>query len=119
MRMLRDAAARRQQRRHDRLAEMLERRLVAKEERFVGRHRFDDGGHERCVRRRLERGDELAEIGKPGLARDRQQPAFDQILLVGREHEAGALLEALAQEIVIERRHERSPENSRMTFGAI
>ena len=30
-------------------AEMLERHLVAEEERFVGRHRFDDRGHQRVV----------------------------------------------------------------------
>ena len=33
--------ARRQQRRHDGVAEMLERHLVAEEERLVGRHRLD------------------------------------------------------------------------------
>ena len=66
-----------------------------------------------------ERAHQIAETGEAGLARDRQQPAFDQILLVGRQHEAGALLEAAAQIIVIERRHARPPENSRMIFGAI
>src|ERR1700688_1260874 len=98
---------------------MFEWRLVAKEESFVCRHRFDDRGHECVLVRRFERGDEFAEIGKAGPARDRQEPAFDQILLVGREHEARALLEALAQEIVVEWRHERAPEKSRMIFGAI
>ena len=50
MRIVRDAAARRDQRRHDGRAEMIERHLVAEEERFVGRHRLDDRGHQRIVR---------------------------------------------------------------------
>ena len=54
-----------------------------------------------------------------GLARDRQQPALDQVLLVRRQDEAGALLQELAQVIVIERRHGRPPANRRMTLGAI
>ena len=33
------------------------------------------------------------EIEQAGLARDRQQPALDQVMLVGRQHEAGARLE--------------------------
>ncbi len=51
----------------------------------------------------LQPGDEPGEIDQPGLARDRQQPALDQILLLGRQHEAGALLQQLAQIIVIVR----------------
>jgi hypothetical protein len=98
---------------------MLERRLVAKEQRLVGRHRLDHIGHQRAVRREFEPGDQIAQAGKPDLARHRQQAAFDQILLVGGQHETGALFEGLAQEIVIERRHERSPENRRTIFGAI
>ncbi len=98
---------------------MLERHLVAEEERLVGRHRLNDRGHQRRLVRDLQRGDELAEIGQARLARDRQQPALDQILLVGRQHQAGAVLKALAQVIVIERRHERTPENRRKIFDAI
>ena len=109
---------RRKQRRHNGGAEILERRLVAKEKRLVGHHRFDDRDHQRFGIAPLERGDELAEAAKAGLARDRQQAAFDQILLVGGQHEAGALLETFAQEIVVVRRHERSPENRRLIFGA-
>ena len=57
--------------------------------------------------------------GEAGLAGDRQQPALDQILLVGRQHEAGALLQQLAEIVVVERRHDRSPRNRRTIFGAI
>src|SRR3984893_1286438 len=111
--------ARRHQRRHDDVAEMLERYLVAEEERFVGHHRFDDRGHQRLVVAEAERLHQIAEAGKAGLARDRQQPALDQILLFGRQHEAGAVLQAAAQIIVIMRRHVRPPANSRSILGAI
>ena len=57
--------------------------------------------------------------GKPRPARQRHQAAFDQVLLVGRQVESRTLLEQLAQELIIRRRHERSPENSRISFGAI
>ena len=57
--------------------------------------------------------------GRPSRARQRDQPAFDQILLVGRQIEAGTLFQELAQELVIQRRHERSPANTRTSFGAI
>ena len=91
------------------VAEMLERYLVAEEERFVGHHRFDDRGHQRIVVAKAERLHEIAEAGQAGLARDRQQPALDQILLLGRQHEARAFLQAAAQIIVIKRRHARAP----------
>src|SRR6188474_12530 len=52
-------------------------------------------------------------------ARDRQQPAFDEVMLLGRQHETGARLEKPAQKFVIMGRHERAPRNSRDTFGAI
>ena len=60
--------------------------------------------------------------GMPGsadLARQRHQPAFDQILLVGGQVESGALFQKLAQILIVRRRHERSPENNRTSFGAI
>ncbi len=64
--------------------EILERRLVAKKERFVGGHGLDDRRHQGVVIAAVERSHELAEIAETGLARNRQQPALDQILLVGR-----------------------------------
>ena len=57
--------------------------------------------------------------GQAGLARQRDQPAFDQILLVGGQIEAGALFQQLAQILIVKRRHERSPANNRTSFGAI
>ena len=98
---------------------MLERRLVAEEQRFIGRHRLDDIGHQRAFRRRFESSDKVAKARKTDPARDRKQTAFDQILFVGRQNEAGALFETSAQEFVIQGGHVRSPENSRTTFGAI
>src|SRR5580692_4608427 len=62
---------------------------------------------------------EIAEAGEARLAGHRQQPAFHQILLVGRQHEARAFLQAAAQKIVIERGHGRTPANSRNIRGAI
>ena len=96
MRLLR--GARRQQRRHDGVAEMIERHLVAEEQRLVGRHRLDHLDDQRLGVGALQLGDQPGEVEQAGLARDRQQPAFDQILLVGRQHEAGALLQQLAQD---------------------
>ena len=97
------AGARREQRRNDGVAKMLERKLVAEEERLVGHHRFDDLDDERLRIRSLEPLHQLRQAGEPGLARDRQQPAFDQVLLVGGEHQPGSLLHELAQIIVVER----------------
>src|SRR5207237_4255633 len=62
---------------------------------------------------------QLAKRCDAGLAGERGEPAFDQILLVGRQHEAGALPQEVAEVFVIERRHGRSPRNSRTIFGAI
>ena len=67
----------------------------------------------------LELLHQFGQAGDAGPARDRQQPALDQVLLVGRQHEAGALPQQLAQIIVIERRHDRPPENKRTILGAI
>ena len=90
-------------------AEQVERDLVAEEERLVGRHRLDDLDDERLGAGALELLDEPAEPVHAGLAGDRQQPALDQILLVGGQREPGPLLEQLAQIIVIEWSHARSP----------
>ena len=58
-------------------------------------------------------------LNSPCLARDRQQPALDEVVLLGRQHEAGARLQKLAQIFVVVRRHDRAPRNSRDTLGAI
>ena len=71
------------------------------------------------VAARAESFDERTEIRKAGLARDRQEPALDQILFVGRKHEAGAPLERAAQEIIIERCHDRLPSSRRRIFPGI
>src|SRR5579862_3282327 len=97
---------------------MIEWHLVTKEERFVGGHRLDDRRHQQFVAA-LELINECGEINQADLARNGQKPAFDQILLVGRKNQTRALLEALAQVIVIERRHDRSPENKPSTLDAI
>ena len=52
------------------------------------------------------------------LEEERQEPALDQVLLVGRQHEAGTVLQQLAEIIVIEWRHDMPP-NCRTIFGPI
>src|SRR6516162_25088 len=108
-----------EQRRHYDGAEIVERDLVAEEERLVGGHRLDYGGHQRPVLAGAQRLYEIAEAREVRLARDRKEPAFNQVLLVGREHETRALLQAAPQIVVIERGHGRTPANSRNIFGAI
>ena len=98
---------------------MLERALVAEEERLVGRHRLDDLYGERLGVGSLQFGNQAGEIEQAVLARDRHQPAFDQIVLLRRQHEAGADFQQLAEEIVIRRGHGLAPRNMRVTFGAI
>src|SRR4029450_8237782 len=44
---------------------------------------------------------------------------LDQVLLVGGEIEAGALFQELAQILVVNRRHARSPANRRLTLAPI
>ena len=119
MRMRSARGSRGEQRRHDGVAEMLERHLVAEEERLVRRHRLDHFDDQRLGVRTAQLGNEAGEIEQPGLARDRQQPALDEVVLLRRQHEAGARLQEPAQIVVIVRRHERAPRNSRDTFGAI
>ena len=68
---------------------------------------------------RLHLLDEFGDAGEARLARERHQPALDQILLVGGKVEPGTLLQKLPQILIVQRRHERSPENNRTSFGAI
>src|ERR1019366_3535757 len=114
------ARARGQQSRHDDGAEMLERDLVAEEERLVGGHRLDHfDGERRGGGGGFKLADQLAETGQSVLARDRQQAAFGEVLLLGRQHQAGALAQQLAQIVEILRGHALSPANRRVRRGAI
>ena len=118
MRSERRAARACDQRRQDRLFQMIERHLVAEEEGLVGGHRLDHFRRQR-VGAALHLLDQFGNAGKAGLARQRHQPAFDQILLVGGQVQPGTLFQKLAQILIVLRRHERSPENNRTSFGAI
>ena len=98
---------------------MIEGELVAEKEGFVGGHGLDDFHRQRLGKSRLHFHHEFGNARKARLARERHQSAFDQILLVGRQIESGTLLQELPQELIIQRRHERSPENNLINFGAI
>ena len=67
----------------------------------------------------FELGDQPREIEQAVLARDRHQPAFGEVVLLRRQHQAGAGFQHLAQEIVVRRGHGFAPRNMRVTFGAI
>ena len=86
------------------VAEMIERDLVAEEEGLVGGHGFDHLRDERGSSR-LQLLHELGDAGEPGLARQRQQAAFDQILLVGGQVETGMILQQLTQILIVGRGH--------------
>ena len=84
---------------------MVERDLVAEEERLIGGHRFDhliDAGRGTT----LHFLHELANAGQAQLPRQRKQAAFDQILLVGRQIETGLVFEEFPQVFKIGRVHE-------------
>ena len=104
--------------RQHRLLEVIERDLVAEEERLVGGHRLDHFGRQRGGAA-LHLLGEFGNAAKARLARQRHQPALDQILLVGGEIEAGTLFQKLTQILIVLGRHDRSPENNRTSFGAI
>jgi hypothetical protein len=97
---------------------MIERKLVPKEEGLVGGHRFDHLGRQR-LGADLHLLNELGDTGKARLACQRHQTALDQILLVGGQVQPGTLFQKLTQILIVLRRHERSPENNRTSFGAI
>jgi hypothetical protein len=100
---------------HDRIAEMIERHLVAKKECLVGGHGFDhlgdDGG--RAAFHFLH---EFADAWQPAFARQRKQAAFDEILLVCGQVETGIILQELAQILVIGRGHGRPLKGKRNRF---
>ncbi len=105
------AGARLQKCRQHRLPQVIERNLVAEKEGLVGGHRLD---HLRCQRvgSTLNFLHELGDSGEPDPSRQRDQSAFNQILLVGRQVQTGSLFQELTQELIVQRRHERSPENN-------
>jgi hypothetical protein len=80
--------------------QMVERNLVAEEERLVGGHRLDHLRRQR-LGAALHLRDQFRNSRHAGLARDRQQPAFDQILLVGGQVEPGALFQKLTQILIV------------------
>src|SRR5262249_3486037 len=110
-------ASRLQQSRHDGVAEMLARNLFTEEERLAGRHRLDDLYDTGSRGSPLERLRQLRKAGQSSPPCQRQKPALDQILLVGRQHEAGAFLQQLSEEVVIKWRHDRAPAKSRTVLG--
>src|SRR5665213_956219 len=89
---------------HDRIAKMIERNLVAEEEGLVDSHGLDHLGGERggSAPHFLH---EFADAGQTGFPRKREQPAFDQILIVGRQVETGMVLEKFAQVFIVWRGH--------------
>jgi hypothetical protein len=104
--------------RQHRLPQMIERNLVAEEKRLVGGHRFDHLQGQRLGPAPYFL-DQFGDAGEADPSRQRGQSAFDQILLVGGQIQAGSLFQQLAQELIIHWCHERSPENNRTSFGAI
>ena len=90
---------------HDRIAEVIERHLVAKEEGLVGGHGFDHLGDKGC-RPALHLLHEFADAGEAAFARQRKQAAFDQILLVCGQVETGMILQELTQILIVWRGHE-------------
>ena len=78
--------------------EMLERNLVAEEKGLVGGHGFDHVGDQRFgfgANRSLLR--QLGRSAKPGRRASGSQPALDQILLLRRQQQSGALFQQLAE----------------------
>ena len=74
-----------QKMREDDLAKIVERHAIAKEEGFVGRHRFDDFAFDIFVRAGEEQLDESAKSGNAELLNQRLQAAFGEIGLLGIE----------------------------------
>jgi hypothetical protein len=79
---------------------MIERDLVTEEEGLVGGHRFHDFRHQR-LRAALHLLHELGYAGKVRLARQRHQPAFHQVLLIGGQVETGTLLQKPTQILIV------------------
>jgi len=80
---------------------MIERNLVAEEERLVRGHRFDHV-RDQGVGAVLHFLDQLGNSAEPGPAGKRNEPAFNQILLVGGEVETGTLSQELTQILIVQ-----------------
>ena len=104
-----------QQGRNHTILEVIEWRLVAEKESLVRGHRLDHVVDQRFAAG-LHLGDEIADTRDADLPRQRQQPALEQILLIGREHQAGSVLEYLLQIVVIERSHGLFPGSTGEAF---
>src|SRR4029079_8542723 len=63
--------------------------------------------------------DQFVERAHVIAARNRQQTALGQILLLDRKHETGAVAQELAQTVEVLRGHQRYPVNSRVSFPAM
>src|SRR6185437_1626619 len=109
----------RYKRRHDRVAEMVERQLVAEEKSLVGGHRLDDLRREWNRRLGFQPFNQFIERGHAVAAGNRQKAALGEILLLGRQHQSRPLTQKLSQKIEVFRRHMRSPPNRRVNFPAI
>ena len=105
--------------RHHGVAEMVERQLVAEEEGFIGGHGFDHLGDERRRRLAAQPLDQLTQRLHAMAARHRHQPAFGEVLLLGSQHQAGALPQQPAQIVEVLWGHTRSPANRRLSLPAI
>ena len=84
--------------RNDCILEQVERLLVAEEERLVGGHGLGDGNRERCVATFHDLVDQGFQVAQFLLARQRREPAFEEVGLVVTEHETGTFLQEAAHE---------------------
>src|SRR5690606_32706600 len=97
----------------------LERPSVAKEKRFIRRHGIDDLVQHRFVPCPPDFLDELADAVDATPPCDWRQAALNQIALLRRQHEAGALIEHLLQIVELGGIHFPSPPAIRMIAGPI
>ena len=72
---------------HDGFAEVVERYLVAEEERLVGGHGLDHLRAQWRGRPVFQPVDKFVERTHAIATRDRKEPAFGEVLLLDREHQ--------------------------------
>ena len=92
---------------------MVEWRLVAKEERFARRHRFDNRSHKCSIAAGFKRQHQVAHAAEPCLSGERKQTTFQEIVFIGTEREAAVLFQGLPEKIVVKRRHDQNLESGR------
>jgi len=112
-------SARGKKARYDDIAEMFEGDFVTEEKRLIGCHCLDHLLGERFRIRSPYPVNQLGNTRESRPAGYREKSALDQIFLVGREHETGALPQKSAQVIVVGSDHRRPPQNRRTIFDAI